>query len=147
MDRDALVARNQRLAHAFHETSTRHRVRQNLMHLVTRLPITPLRTNTRRILLIRPDHIGDVLLATPTVRAIKQANPYHEIHMLVGPWSAPVLSNFQEIDLVLTTPFPGFDRSETTEGQQSHPPSISTTRESLTAIATYRIPKCGDSPP
>jgi lipopolysaccharide heptosyltransferase II len=65
---------------------------------------------TPRILLIRPDHIGDVLLATPTIRALRDALPDSHIASLVGPWAVDVLKNNPYLDEVLTCPFPGFTR-------------------------------------
>lgn len=38
------------------------------------------------VLLIRPDHIGDLLLATPALRALHQAFPQTHLVGVVGPW-------------------------------------------------------------
>jgi ADP-heptose:LPS heptosyltransferase len=99
------------MAEAFHQPSFRHRARRSLLYAISRLPrsLSP-RASHNRILLIRPDHLGDVLLTTPAIRALKQARPYSELHALVGPWSAQVLLPYDEIDQVLTLPFPAFDR-------------------------------------
>ena len=111
MDRETLVIRNKRMTEAFHQTALKHRVRDGLLTVTSKLPIFPQNTNEKRILIIRPDHLGDVLLSTPAIRAIKQKRPDISIHVLVGEWSSPVLANYEEIDLVLTLPFPGFDRN------------------------------------
>lgn len=42
-----------------------------------------------RILLIRPDHIGDLLFTTPALRALHAAFPQAHIACLVGPWGDP----------------------------------------------------------
>ena len=63
-----------------------------------------------RILLIRPDHLGDVVLATAVLRAIRIARPSADITVLVGPWAAQVLRTNADVDRVLTFPFPWFDR-------------------------------------
>ena len=111
MDRDALVQRNRRMAEAFHQTPVQHYVRRVLLRLAARIPVRPLRMEEKdRILLIRPDHLGDMLLSTPAIRALRAARPDAEIHMLAGPWSADVIAAFPEVDLVLTLPFPGFSR-------------------------------------
>ncbi len=87
MDREALVIRNQTMAEAFHSTPLKHQARRTLLKLGSHLPIPAARrTHTNRILLIRPDHLGDVLLTSPAIRALKNANPQLEIHALVGPW-------------------------------------------------------------
>lgn len=111
MDSEALVLRNRSMAAAFHATPLKHQVRRALLHTLALLPRLPVRrTHSQRILLIRPDHLGDVLLTTPAVRALRRAIPNAEIHALVGPWSGRVLASYPEIDTVLTLPFPGFGR-------------------------------------
>ena len=115
MDREALVLRNRSMAEAFHRPPLRHRIRHLLLQAVAGLPIRSVRPHdTNRILLIRPDHLGDVLLTTPAIHALRAAIPQAEIHALVGPWSARLLSHYPEIDLVLTLPFPGFSRDSDT---------------------------------
>ncbi len=44
-----------------------------------------------RILLIKPKHIGDTLILTPTIAAIKQAHPDAEIWVL---WCARARRGF-----------------------------------------------------
>jgi hypothetical protein len=39
-----------------------------------------------RMLLIRPDHIGDLLFTTPAVRALRQAFPPTHLVGVVGSW-------------------------------------------------------------
>lgn len=111
MNREALVLRNRSMTAAYHQTPLKHQVRRSLLRLVAGVPFLPMKsTGSNRILVIRPDHLGDVLLTTPAIHALRQALPHTEIHALVGPWSASVLANYPEIDLVLTLPFPGFSR-------------------------------------
>jgi heptosyltransferase-2/heptosyltransferase-3 len=64
----------------------------------------------RRVLLIKPDHLGDVLLCTPALRLLRQQHPRAEIVALVGPWSVPILAHNPDIDTLMTLPFPGFAR-------------------------------------
>lgn len=111
MNRETLVLRNRSVAEAFHRPAPKHRLRRGLLALAGRVPIPLLPTHNRnRILLIRPDHLGDVLLTTPAIYALREVNPYTEIHALVGPWSADAIAAYPEIDLVLTLAFPGFSR-------------------------------------
>lgn len=112
MDRDALVLRNRKMAEAFHHISLRHRLRRSLLQWAARIPIIPPKSSANRIVLIRPDHLGDVLLSIAAIRALRQARPHAEIHALVGPWSAEALANITELDVVLTMDFPGFNRSK-----------------------------------
>lgn len=112
MDRDALVRRNRAMAEALHQTALRHRLRRWGLRAASLLPTdTPGPADRARILLIRPDHLGDVLLATPAMRALRAARPSAEIHALVGPWSGDVLESCDALDRVLTLPFPGFSRT------------------------------------
>lgn len=63
------------------------------------------------ILIIKPDHLGDVLLCTPALRMLRQSFPHAHIVILVGDWSACVLEQNPDVDELLTLPFPGFQRS------------------------------------
>ena len=73
-----------------------------------------------RILVIRPDHIGDVLLITPALRLLRQTFPEAEIAALVGPWSEAVLAENPHIDRIETCRFPGFDRSQPQQGVRAY---------------------------
>lgn len=130
MDKETLVIRNTRMAEAFHQTALKHRVRDGLLNVVAKTPIFLQNTNEKRLLIIRPDHLGDVLLSTPAIRAIKQKRPDISIHVLCGEWSANVLANYDEIDLVLTLPFPGFNRAL---------PSDNTPNPYMQAVASSRM--------
>lgn len=83
-----------------------------MLAAVARAPIRADGNNSQRLLIIRPDHLGDVLLCTPAIQKLKQTNPQTSVHVLCGEWSAEVLANFAEIDRVLTVPFPGFLRGD-----------------------------------
>lgn len=69
------------------------------------LPATP------RILLIRPDHLGDMVLTTPVLDALKTRIPQAHITMMVGPWSSEIVARHPAIDRLLLCPFPGFQRA------------------------------------
>jgi lipopolysaccharide heptosyltransferase II len=112
MDRENLVRRNRAMAEAMHQTPVKHLVRRAALRLVAQAPVRPCPAPERpRLLLIRPDHLGDVLLATPAMRALRTLRPTAELHALVGPWSADVLETCDALDQVLTLPFPGFSRA------------------------------------
>lgn len=66
---------------------------------------------TPRILLVRPDHLGDLLMTTPVLHALKQQAPNAHITIMVGPWSSEIVARHPGIDRVLTCPFPGFQRA------------------------------------
>lgn len=110
MNRAALGQRNRRLSEKLHRASRKQRVRNAALRMVAGLPLPAGRGEWERSLLIRPDHLGDVLLTMPAVQALKQAQPDTSIHMVCGPWSAEVPAAYPEIDRVLTLKFPGFAR-------------------------------------
>lgn len=62
----------------------------------------------RRVLVIRPDHLGDALFTFPALRALRQAFPEAAITCLVGPWAADIYLRCDAVDRVLECPFPGF---------------------------------------
>jgi ADP-heptose:LPS heptosyltransferase len=64
----------------------------------------------RRILLIRPDHLGDVLFTTPALAWLRAALAGTELWYLCGPWSAPLLRSNPNVDRVITCDFPWFNR-------------------------------------
>ncbi|MBZ0277880.1 MAG: glycosyltransferase family 9 protein [Anaerolineae bacterium] len=112
MDKEALVLRNRHMANAFHALPIKHRVRRVMLGTIGHIPIySPKPTQQpERILLIRPDHLGDMLLTTPAIHALRAARPDAEIHALVGPWSADAIAGYPEVNVVLTLAFPGFSR-------------------------------------
>ncbi len=64
----------------------------------------------RRVLVIKPDHLGDLLLATPALQALRTALPEAHIGALVGPWSRRMWQGLPEVDTLGELPFPGFER-------------------------------------
>lgn len=78
----------------------------------------PARTQGRparpRLLLVRPDHIGDVLLTTPAVELLRKGLPDAHLTMMVGPWSEEVTRRDSLLDAVTIFPFPGFTRAPKT---------------------------------
>jgi len=63
-----------------------------------------------RLLVVRPDHLGDVLLAGPALRALCAAWPAARVTFLVGPWAAAVAERMPGAHHVATLAFPWFDR-------------------------------------
>ncbi len=64
----------------------------------------------RSILLIRPDHLGDVLFTTPAIRLLRETFPQACITYLIGPWSKAIVENNPNVDEIALCPFPGFTR-------------------------------------
>lgn len=59
-------------------------------------------SKVRRILVIRLRSIGDTVLATPSLIALRRFLPEAQIDVLLEDWVAPVLENFDAVDNVLT---------------------------------------------
>lgn len=58
--------------------------------------------NQRRILIIRPDRIGDVILTTPLIKAVKRSFPGSFVGVMVGSYTAPLLLGNPYIDVIIT---------------------------------------------
>ena len=71
---------------------------------------SPQASRSGSILLIRPDHLGDVLFLTPALHALRDALPAAHITALLGPWSVDVLRDNPDVDEIRTCRFPGFER-------------------------------------
>jgi len=74
------------------------------------------RGEPRRILVVKVDHLGDVILATPALRALRDAHPRASIHALVAPGSAVLLEGSALVDRVLVYDAPRFRRPPATDG-------------------------------
>ena len=101
----------------FHPQRTkRQQVRLALLRLFARLaapflPTSDLQLPTpNSILLIRPDHLGDLLFTTPALYALRAAFPQARITGLVGRWAEAVVTSNPCIDEIVLCPFPGFTR-------------------------------------
>lgn len=64
----------------------------------------------RKILVVRPDHLGDLLFLTPALQRLRRGRPEAEIVGLIGPWGEPVLRRNPDLDRLITWDFPWFDR-------------------------------------
>ncbi|MBM4466397.1 MAG: glycosyltransferase family 9 protein [Chloroflexi bacterium] len=100
----------------------RQRIRLHLLRLIPYLtwPLKPRRKHpligspsVARILLIRPDHLGDLLFTTPALRLLREAFPQARITCLVGPWAKVVIENNPHLDEIALCPFPGFTCQKT----------------------------------
>lgn len=91
-------------------------IRLAALRLIGRAYPRPVATGApRSVLLIRPDHLGDMLFLTPGLAALRAAAPQVRITVLAGPWAADVLRGNPHVDTVRTCPFPGFERRPKTD--------------------------------
>jgi ADP-heptose:LPS heptosyltransferase len=64
-----------------------------------------------RVLLIRSDHLGDVLLTLPAAGALKRSLPFSHLTYLVAEGVEPVTERCPDVDETLSLPFPPPDAS------------------------------------
>jgi len=65
----------------------------------------------KRILIVRTDRLGDVLLSTPVIKALRQQFPQCYISMMVSPYTKDVLEGNPDLDEVIT-----FDKDAKNKG-------------------------------
>jgi predicted lipopolysaccharide heptosyltransferase III len=68
-------------------------------------PLAPARwdwLSVERVLVVRLRSIGDTVLATPSLHALRRFLPHARIDILLESWVAPVLDGFEGIDNVIT---------------------------------------------
>ena len=63
------------------------------------------------ILVVKLDHIGDVILSLPAIKMLQTRFPKAHITMLIGKWAKPIVEKFSQIDDILTFDF-FFEESE-----------------------------------
>src|SRR3954466_9813677 len=66
-----------------------------------------------RVLVVRLRSIGDTVLATPSLIALRRALPNARIDILLEDWVAPLLENFEPIDNVISIGTDSFERLKT----------------------------------
>lgn len=76
----------------------------NLIGLLRRGPV-------RRILVVKLDHLGDVITATPALQALRRAHPEAEIDLLIAPSVAPLFEGLPFLTRVRTYDSPRYRRA------------------------------------
>jgi lipopolysaccharide heptosyltransferase II len=98
----------------------RQRLRLAILRAFAALPLHPIPSATvgeaepLRILLIRPDHIGDLLFATPAFRVLRRACPDVHLAAMVGPWGKAVIESNPNLNELIVCEFPAFSRKPKT---------------------------------
>jgi lipopolysaccharide heptosyltransferase III len=90
--------------------SIRHLALANEAEAATPQPLGPASwdwSSVRRILVIRLRSIGDTVLTTPSLFALRRFLPQAQIDILLEEWVAPVLEGSDLIDRVITVPREG----------------------------------------
>lgn len=102
------------LPQATHNTA-RSRLRRRLLALLAGRQHSPQPhgSSPQRLLLIRPDHLGDVLFCGPALHWLREHHPEARITLAMGPWARAALPAVQgAVDEVLEIPFPAFERGQ-----------------------------------
>jgi heptosyltransferase-2/heptosyltransferase-3 len=58
---------------------------------------------------VRLDHLGDVLMSTPALAALRRAHPGAKIAVLAAPWGRAALDGNPDVDVVIEAPAPWYD--------------------------------------
>src|SRR5579859_1277888 len=67
-------------------------------------PAAPLRANVRRILVVKPCCIGDVIQTTPVIAALRSAFPHAAIDLATSGWSRVAAETNPELDAIVELP-------------------------------------------
>jgi ADP-heptose:LPS heptosyltransferase len=87
-----------------------HLLRSWLLRVVALFGRHHVRQPVHRVLVIKPDHLGDVLLLTPALRELRAGLPHTHITLMIGPWAADAVRDNPDVDALLFCAFPGFTR-------------------------------------
>lgn len=88
----------------------RHRTRDRILPLIGRRASRPASGDPHTVLVVQPDHLGDILLAQPAVRWLRATLPDHRLIAVVGPWSESITRMAWPVDEIVPVAFPGFTR-------------------------------------
>ena len=94
-----------------------------------------------RILVIKLDHLGDVLTAIPALAALRASHPSAHITALVGPWAADLLRQYSLVDAVAVYHSPTFSRGDTPDTRAGGWSTSSGTSGSASAPGRWRSPR------
>lgn len=72
-------------------------------------PLSPADPHLRRIVVVKPCCMGDVLMSTPAIAALRKALPDSHITMAVSGWARPSVANNPKLNELLDAPVAGDD--------------------------------------
>lgn len=94
-------------------TGIAHRVRDAGLSAFARM--TPaVEAGGDTVVVLQPDHLGDIIMAQPAVRLLRQHLPDTRIVGVVGPWSQVIARIAWPVDEIVTLDYPGFTRKAST---------------------------------
>lgn len=90
------------------------RLRRQVLRAVGRLPAPVMRQSplaSARVLVIRPDDLGDLVLASPALARLRDGLPDAHLALAVGPWARAITRHLPPVDEVIVIPFTGVSRT------------------------------------
>jgi heptosyltransferase III len=93
--------------------SIAHSVRNSILPAMARRPFRSIENPENRILLVRPDHFGDLLMLGPALQFLDEHAIGHDHFLLTGPWNRSVATHVAPDWQHHEWRFPGFDRQQT----------------------------------
>jgi ADP-heptose:LPS heptosyltransferase len=96
-------------------------------------------TDRKKILLFRPDHMGDLLLTTPVLYALRKANPDAHLSILVGSWAVSLLKGNPDPDEIIVCDLPWLDRGPTPSWRPLFPIINQIRSQQFDHILNFRI--------
>lgn len=92
------------------QTPTRPYWRDLLLDLLPSRALSHPPDTPDRLLILQPDHMGDLLFLTPALRMLRRELPSTRIEIVIGPWNQRVIAGNENIDESFLFEFPWFDR-------------------------------------
>jgi lipopolysaccharide heptosyltransferase II len=70
-------------------------------------PLSPADRRLQRVVVVKPCCMGDLLMSTPAITALRKALPNSHISLAVGEWSRPALANNPHLNSLIDSPVGG----------------------------------------
>lgn len=94
-----------------------HGIRDQLIRLAPLRTFKPAEHVEKHIVLVRPDHFGDLLMVIPAIEYLRSIAPDHRISLMIGPWNQAVAGHLvPNVDLIVYD-FPGFNRDSSSRSK------------------------------
>jgi heptosyltransferase-2/heptosyltransferase-3 len=85
--------------------------RTMIREALLRRSVEPYEPIEKHLLIVRPDHLGDLLFVRPALKRMRAQLPDWRLTLMVGPWSEAIVDRDANVDEIVTYPFPGFTRA------------------------------------